>query len=124
MIVTFTRPLTITTANGRQATIPAGAQANATFAGWTPSAQGAMYQLSGSFGVRFFPGFEPTVRVDHLHRATTHSEPMHRFCRKCNFSGQITHWRNGRSMDPLDVPKPCPACDGTGHAKTYPANAD
>jgi DnaJ-class molecular chaperone len=73
--------------------------------------------------VRFFPGYEPTVRVDHLHRATAHPEPLYRFCRTCNFTGQITHWRNGRSMDPLAVPKSCTACDGTGRARTYPATA-
>lgn len=63
------------------------------------------------------------MRVDHLHRATAHPKPLYRFCRKCNFSGRITHWRNGTSRVPLDVPKPCTACDGTGHAKTYPATA-
>ncbi|WP_405611420.1 hypothetical protein [Streptomyces sp. NBC_01508] len=122
MNVTFTRPLKITTANGRQVTIPVGAQAEAKFVGWTPVAEGAMYQLSGEFGVRFLPGFEPTVRVDRLHRATAHAEDLHRFCRNCHFTGQVTHWRNGRSMDLLPEPRPCTACEGTGHAKTYPAN--
>ncbi len=122
MLVTFTRPLTITTANGRPATIAAGATAEARFAGYTTTAEGAMYQLSGEFGVRFLPGFEPAVRVDQLHRAAAHAEPLYRFCRKCHFTGQITHWRNGRSMDLLPEPKPCVACSGTGHAKAYPAN--
>lgn len=63
------------------------------------------------------------MRVDRLHRATAHPEPLYRFCRKCNFTGRITHWRNGQSMDLLAAPKPCAACEGTGHAKTYPPTA-
>jgi hypothetical protein len=121
--VTFTRPLAITTANDKQVTVPAGTVAEATFVGWTPTAEGAMYRLSGSFGIRYFPGYEPTVRVDHLHRATIHPEPLYRYCRKCHFTGEIRHWRCGNSMVPLVVPTPCTACQGTGHAKTYPANA-
>ncbi|MGW1784890.1 hypothetical protein ACWCQQ_38170 [Streptomyces sp. NPDC002143] len=63
------------------------------------------------------------MRVDHLHPATAHPKPLYHFCRKRNFSGRITHWRNGTSRVPLAMPLTCTACDGTGHAKTYPAIA-
>lgn len=128
--VTTTRPLTVTRATGRDFTLPAGVQVEVTFAGWTTEANGAMYVLGGrnfqqaayAAGIRVYdkpaPGLTPLVRVDRLHRAVTHSESLHRYCNKCQHTGRINRDRSGI----LPHPRPCTACEGTGHAKTYPAN--
>lgn len=128
--VTTTRPLTVTRATGRDFVLPAGVQIQVQFAGWTPKAGGAMYELSGDAfieaayeaGARVYPepapGLRPLVRVDYLHRAVAHPEPLHRYCSKCQFTGRINRERGQWLLHP----RACPACDGTRHSKTYPAN--
>lgn len=127
--VTTTRPLTVTRATARDFVLPAGVRLEVRFAGLTSQANGAMYELSGDAfrqaaheaGVRVYaepaPGLTPLVRVDHLHRATVHPEPLYRHCPKCTFTGRINRDRGGW----LFHPQQCRACDGTGHAKVYPA---
>ncbi len=120
--VTTTRPLAVTF-NGKSFTIPAGH----TFAAeWTYDRgfyrlHGALYGADGRQR-RVFPGFEPTVRVDRLHRAATHTEPLHRHCDRCQGTGR--NLAAGNPSDPRRHDGPdCKACAGSGHTRTYPAKA-
>lgn len=125
--VTTTRPLAATF-NGKTLTIPAGHTFTAEWVGWDPIVKGGTYRLHGVLhGTdgrrrRVFPGFEPTVRVDRLHRAATHTEPLHRYCDRCHGTGRNLWLHDYANRRSLDGPH-CKVCTGTGHTKTYPANA-
>ncbi|MFB7908138.1 hypothetical protein ACFC1T_17035 [Kitasatospora sp. NPDC056076] len=124
-LITITRPLTVTTANNNPFTLAAGQQVTATLIPWWPGKIG-LYELSGRLvssdgrQLRYFPGFEPTVRVDRLHRATSHAEPLYRHCDRCHGTGHNLWAHNHSDRRSLDGPT-CKACSGTGHARTYPA---
>jgi hypothetical protein len=130
-LVTVMRPLTVTTANKNPFVVAVGQQITVTLLSWWPRLGGA-YQVSGSLHgtdgrqLRYFPGYEPTVRVDRLHRAVAHSTPLYRWCDRCQGTGndlvriRRSHydWVDGQHAYPG-----CPHCAGTGHAKTYAATA-
>jgi hypothetical protein len=115
----------VTTANGRPFVLAVGQQVTAALVPWWPGKAG-LYQLSGHLvatdgrRLRYLPGYEPTVRVDRLHRAVTHPEPMYRHCDRCHGSGQNLWAHCYSDRRSLDGPT-CTACTGTGHARTYPA---
>jgi hypothetical protein len=125
-LVTLVLPLTVTTASGKPFTITPGEQATATWAGWTPTIKGSTYYLSGTMHnaegrlLRCWDGFEPRVRVDHLHRAVTHTEPLYRYCDRCHGTGRNLWAHNYGDRRSHDGPN-CKACSGSGHARTYPA---
>jgi hypothetical protein len=130
-LVTVARPLTVTTANGNPFTVAAGQRITVTLLAWWPNA-GGLYRVSGEMRdadgrqLRHFPGYEPTVRVDRLHRAVSHTEPLYRWCDRCQGTGHdlarvrrsLYDWVDGRPVMPT-----CQACTGSRHAKTYPATA-
>ncbi|MEV7770481.1 hypothetical protein [Kitasatospora sp. NPDC086791] len=124
-LITITRPLTVTTANGNPFTLTVGQQVTATLIPWWPGKAG-LYQLSGCLvspdgrQLRYFPGFEPTVRVDRLHRAVDHPEPMYRHCDRCHGTGRNLWAHSYGDRRSLDGPT-CKNCAGTGHARTYGA---
>ncbi|MFI8084315.1 hypothetical protein ACIF6L_26370 [Kitasatospora sp. NPDC086009] len=129
-IVTVVRPLTVTTANGNPFIVAVGERVTVTLAPWLPKQCGT-YRVSGSLRdvsgrvLRYFPDYEPTVRVDRLHRAVTHGAPLARHCDRCHGTGRDlgrisrSHydWVEGVAKMPT-----CQACDATGFARTYPAN--
>ncbi|MEV0994623.1 hypothetical protein [Nonomuraea sp. NPDC050202] len=54
-----------------------------------------------------------------------HAEPLYRICDNCHGSGQTQHLKVRGSSYRTFMSKPiaCPACEGKGHTKKYPANA-
>jgi hypothetical protein len=129
-LVTVVRPLTITTAGGNPFVLGAGQRATVDLLPFWPG-QANLYRVSGSLhhagdgrALRCFPGYEPTVRVDRLHRAVAHPEPLYRHCDRCHGSGQDIRrvrrsqydWTDGEPVVPT-----CQPCEGTGHSRVYPA---
>lgn len=125
-LVTVVRPLTVTTANGKPFTIAPSQQATAAWSGWTPDLKGSTYYVTGTLHdtdgriLRCWEGFEPQVRVDRLHSATEHAEPLHRYCDRCHGTGRNLWAHNYGDRRAYDGPN-CTACSGSGHTRTYPA---
>lgn len=125
-LITVVKPLTVTTVNNNNFIVSPGQQATVKWDGWSPISGGGFYRLSGAMHnadgrrLRCWPGYEPTVRVDRLHRAVAHAEPLFRYCDRCHGTGRNLAQHNYGTRRALDGPH-CKACTGTGHTKVYPA---
>ena len=121
--VTFTRQAKVFSgATGRELVIEAGTQADVELGGGPLTGKNCWYRLY-VVGGRDRYGFEPYIRVDRLHRATKHAEPLYRLCDDCHGSGKTHGIRvpGLRGRLPVSDPVPCPGCSGRGHTREYPA---
>ncbi|MFD8339986.1 hypothetical protein ACFV42_46475 [Streptomyces solisilvae] len=110
-------------ATGRELVIEAGTWADVELGGGPITGKNCWYKLYIEGRERH--GYEPYIRVDRLHRATEHAEPLYRRCDGCHGLGKTQHIRvpglRGRHFvsDPVD----CPGCNGKGYAKKYPSTS-
>jgi len=122
--VTFIRSAKVFSgATGRELVIKAGTWADVEIGGGPLTGKNCWYRLY--IEGRDRQGYEPYVRVDRLHQATEHAEPLYRLCDDCHGSGKTQHVRipglRGRHF--VSDPVPCPECSGKGHTKEYPATS-
>ncbi|MDE1675193.1 hypothetical protein [Nocardia gipuzkoensis] len=122
--VTFTRSATaFSGATGRELVIEAGTWADVELGGGPITGKLCWYRLYIEGRERH--GYEPYMRVDRLHRATEHAEPLYRLCDGCHGGGKTHHIRVPGFRGRLYVSEPvdCPGCSGKGHTKKYPATS-
>ncbi|MER6109287.1 hypothetical protein [Streptomyces hirsutus] len=122
--VTFIRPTKVfSAATGRELVIEAGTRADVTPGGGPITGKNCWYRIYIEGRERH--GYEPYIRVDRLHQAAEHAEPLYRRCDDCHGSGETQHIRvpglRGRQF--VSEPVPCPGCSGKGHTKEYPATS-